>query len=114
MLYYDYTLFTHFWTKKMNVIAILKNELIQSGNDDTIFTSLVGVFSSIEEVYQYEKTLENTDEIFYEIVEMPMNHLFQEKKNLNLEKLVKEGFLEVYVNEDGTFYFEPTFTANQS
>jgi len=80
---------------------------------------VMGAFSSMKKAKEALTVLpKETENTFYDILSLPLNEIMgfsfspeppesmkQEELSLTVEMMVKEGFVEPLVGEDGEFYF---------
>lgn len=91
----------------MDLYILLKNELIDTATNSVLFTDVVAVFNSKDLLDKTLNECKDTDSIFYEVKVMPMNILIDNETTDDiLSEMVKDGSLEVFVDEDGNFHFE--------
>jgi hypothetical protein len=102
------------------VFTLMKNELILVNGDnegETIcFTDVIGVFTSIEKLNEMTKDLKDTDTVFYEVKQMPVDMIVDNDNDdigMDIEHLFKAGYLDLLVGDDGEFYFIPTKEDNE-
>jgi hypothetical protein len=77
------------------VYVVLKTELINAKDETTMFTDVIGVYTTKREVAKLQ--FEDTETVFYEIKEMPVNQIIQDDFIKGIEEIICSGTLGITI-----------------
>lgn len=75
------------------VYVLLKTELLDGPDGDSMFTDVIGVFTTKKQLAKYK--FEDTETVFYEIKQMPVNEIIQDDFVKGIEELLLTGKMGV-------------------
>lgn len=84
------------------VYVVLKTELMNANDETTMFTDVIGVYTTKREVSKLK--FEDTDTVFYEIKEMPVNQIIQDDFIKGIEDIICSGMLGITI-KNGKIHF---------
>lgn len=77
------------------VYVVLKTELMNANEETTMFTDVIGVYTTKREVAKLQ--FEDTETVFYEIKEMPVNQIIQDDFIKGIEDIICSGMLGITI-----------------
>lgn len=75
------------------VYVVLKTELLKANEETTMFTDVIGVYTTVREVSKLK--FKDTDTVFYEIKEMPTNEIVQDDFIKGIEDIITSGTIGI-------------------
>lgn len=84
------------------VYVVLKTELVNANDEPTMFTDVIGVYTTKREVSKLK--FQDTDTVFYEIKEMPVNQIIRDDFIKGIEDIICTGMLGITI-KNGKIHF---------